>query len=474
MMKKKLFLTIAISMLCLVAFAFVVCAKDVDIQINDVNGNSIVLPTVDTEGDSLTWYRVTEKPTEGNYFEYLDKDTTYYIVSVKTKDAAYVNDNYRVCYSYPGLKAGAWSGNIIATNIEGITHADGKGPKYYNFVFEGTPVCYVYIPASMLELSGTNGNSLKSLFYGCSNLVELDIESGSLIEELNTNGFYNCKKLQYIRLPENLKKINANSFVGINLTVVVPKSVTIFEASNWSSLTVQFTGNTSDHTGWAYQPSNISYVEHCDAYYNGQHLTVDDFDCTTPLLCANCGKEFAKAQDSHDIKTSCTYENGFLNAGCYESKCQNQGCTYVEKSEKLDALFICLGYAVQEYGNSGIAIGYAINNKAIDNYKEITGATLKYGGFVALKDKIVNDSIFGNDGNAVEGAKITDISDRKFDLYEFKVTGITDDYKSVKLAMGVYVAVTSNETTKYAYLQNGTLAEGEKYVFTSYNELVNS
>ena len=170
-MKKKLFLTLVISMLCLVAFATVVFAKDVDIKINDVNGNSIVLPTVDGDGDSLTWYRITEEPTEGDYFEYVDGNTTYYIVSVKTKNAAYVNDNYRVCYSYSGLKTGAWSGNIMATNIDGITHADGKGPEYFNFVSEGTPICYVNIPASILALQGTSGNTLKSLFYGCSNLV---------------------------------------------------------------------------------------------------------------------------------------------------------------------------------------------------------------------------------------------------------------------------------------------------------------
>ena len=136
-MKKKLFLTLVISILCLAAFTLVVFAKDVDIQIKDVNGNSIVLPTVDSEGDPLTWYRVTEKPTEGTCFEYVDGNTTYYVVSVKTRVAAYVNDNYRVCYSYSGLKAGSYNnGNIIATNIDGLTHEDGTGPKYFNFVFQ--------------------------------------------------------------------------------------------------------------------------------------------------------------------------------------------------------------------------------------------------------------------------------------------------------------------------------------------------
>ena len=40
--------------------------------------------------------------------------------------------------------------------------------------------------------------------------------------------------------------------------------------------------------------------------------------------------------------------------------------------------------------------------------------------------------------------------------------------------MGVYVAVTDGEATEYSYVQDGTPNENEKYVFTSFNEVVNS
>ena len=472
-MKKKLFLTLVMSMFCLVALAFAVSAKDVDININDVNGNPIVLSTVDGDGDPLTWYRVTEKPTEGTYFEYVDGSTTYYIVSVKTKVAAYVNDNYRVCYSYPGLKAGAWSGNIMVANLDGLTHTDGKGPEYLNFVFEGTPICYVYIPASILELNGTSGNSFKSLFYGCGSLIEVEFEAGSKIETLYGNGFYNCKKLTYIKLPENLKTISAASFVGINPTIVVPKSVTTFEASNWSSPTVQFTGTASDHADWAYQPSNIEYVEHCDVYHDGQHsANEDDYDCTTSLLCANCGKELAKSQDSHNIVTVCEYANGFLNVGVYESKCQNAGCNYVEQSKELDALFTCLGYSASKTGVGGIAIGFTVNNEAVREYEDITGKTLNYGVFAIAQTKLGTSNIFDENGNAISSAITAELTAYAFSTFEVKVVGFADDQKSLPLAMGAYVAVTEGEETEYSYMQVGTPNANEKYSFVSYNDVV--
>ena len=469
-MKKKLFLTLVISILCFFAFVFAVSAKEVDIQIKDVNGDSIVLSTVDDDGDSLTWYRITEKPTDGTYFEYVDGNTTYYIVSVKTKDAAYVNDDYRLCYSYAGLKTGAWNSNIIATNVDGITHEDGKGPEYFNFVFEGTPICYVYIPASMLGLKGPSGNTFKPLFYGCSSLVGLDIESGSKIEELSGNGFYNCKKLSYIRLPENLKTINGNSFVGMNLTIVVPKTVTTFEESNWANLVVLFTGTESDHAGWTYQPSNITYVEHCDEYHGGEHVAnEDDFDCTTSLLCVNCGKALAESQDSHNMITICEYAKGFLSAGIYERKCNNKGCAYVEQSEDLQALFICLGYSAQSYGNGGILVGFGVNNKAISEYADITGGEFKFGMFAGRDVKLGENDAVNVNGEALTGIASVDYTARGFDIVEFKVVGfVTDEHKDANLALGIYVI--DGETV--SYVQAAKPNEGEKYSYVSYNSLV--
>ena len=459
-MKKKLFLTLVISILCLAVFTLVVSAKDVDIQIEDVNGDSIVLPTVDSEGDPLTWYRVTEKPTEGTYFEYVDGSTTYYIVSVKTKVAAYVSDNYRVCYSYSGLTAGAWSGNIMVANLDGLTHADGKGPEYLNFIFEGTPICYVYIPASILELKGTSGNSFKSLFYGCGSLVEVEFEADSKIETLYGNGFYNCKKLTYIKLPENLKTISAAAFVGINPTIVVPKSVTTFEVSNWSNPTVQFTGTASDHAGWAYQPSNISYVEHCVVYHNGQHSTnEDDFDCTTELLCDRCGEILAVAME-HDIKTTITYTS-LIEDGTKRIGCANEGCSHGETTV-VSALFFYKGYSYTVYdGKYSISQAYGINREAISEY-ESCGNKVDFGVVFATENTSTNGDLIvdANDANnpGKDKIKVTNLTntEMKFSRFDAKLVDIAPENQDVGIYVCAYVQLTDSEdNTETYYITNG-------------------
>ena len=435
---KKLFLSLLITALFILTFAFAVSAKDVDIKINDVNGNSIVLPTVDDEGDALTWYRITEKPNDGIYFEYVDGNTTYYIVSVKTKVAAYVNDNYRVCYSYSGLKTGAWSGNIMAANIDGLTHADGKGPEYFDFIFEGTPICYVYFPASFLGLQGTSGNSLKSLFYGCGNLVGVDFEAGSKIETLYGNGFYNCKKLTYIKLPENLKTISAAAFVGINPTIVVPKSVTTYEVSNWSSPTVIFTGTAEDHAGWAYQPSKIEYVNHCDTYHNGAHQEGEAVDYI--VGCKNCGEALYCINPEHNIEKTLTYES-YGKAGTLSEKCID--CNLGAKKAMVPALFTFKGYSVDD-DNTSVCVGYSINVESISLYKEINNSSVfEYGIAVAVASNVSdNEPLIVENGKTSVANQLVVQATMQMDIYsklEVKIVGDFSENENIQLLMAAYV-----------------------------------
>ena len=460
-MKKKIFLALLISVLCIVAFTVIASAKDVDIGITDVNGNSIVLPTEDADGDALTWYQVTEAPAEGTYYEYVASNTTYYIVSVKTKVAAYVNDNYRVCYSYTGLKTGAWNSNIIATNLKGLTHTDGKGPEYFNFVFEGTPICYAYIPASFLALQGTSGNSLKSAFYAATNLVELDIEEGSKIDALYGNGFYNCKKLTYIRLPENLTTINANAFVGISPTIVVPKSVTTFEVSNWSTPTVHFTGTAEDHAGWTYQPSNIDYISHCDAYRNGVHTAGEVVDYITP--CSECGVQMYCENPAHSLVTSISYDS-YAQAGVKSVLCTD--CGLGAKETIAPALVTFKGYSVNPEGTS-ICVGYLVDHTALNDYMSYAdeGVIFEYGVCVALSDNVADNKplTLGENGvsvanNAVVKVTIGSVPYSKIDV---KLNGDFSQNQETEILMCAYVY----DGQKLVYIQDND--EGESTEFDS-------
>lgn len=169
----------------------------------------------------------------------------------------------------------------------------------------------------------------------------------------------------------------------------------------------------------------------------------------------------------HDIRIIANYEKGYLEKGY-----KRDGCTrcddYVEK--ELAPLFACRGYSVSENG-SGIAIGYSVDVKAISEYEEAIGKTLKYGAFVVTKDKLGNNSIFGDDGVLTSGVINAEITSYQLSVFELKIVGFTDEQKDTKLIMGAYV----DNGTEYSYIQDDSKGEHSgKYYVASYNDIVDN
>ena len=48
----------------------------------------------------------------------------------------------------------------------------------------------------------------------------------------------------------------------------------------------------------------------------------------------------------------------------------------------------------------------------------------------------------------------------------------TDELKATKFAVGAYVKTDSAEGKKISYLQSGKIADGYKYAFVSFNDVV--
>ena len=460
-MKKRIFLALLISILCIVAFTVIASAKDVNIGVNDVNGNAIVVPTEDADGDALTWYRVTTAPESGTYYEYVSGETTYYLVSVKTKDAAYVNDSYYLCYSYPGITANAWSGNIIVMNSAGIKDADGNGPQKLNFVFEGTPIAYVYLPASIVSLTGRSGNSEKSLFYAASSLIELEIESGSQIKELNTNGFYNCRNLKRFVLPENLRTINANAFVSLTIEITVPKSVTTFEVSNWANLTVHYTGTAEDHADWTYQPSKIDYVSHCDVYRNGVHTAGEVENYITS--CSECGAQMYCENPEHNLTTSISYDS-YVQNGVKSVLCTD--CGLDAKETNVPAIMIFKGYSKNPEGTS-ICVGYSMNNSALNEYMSYLqeDAIFEYGVCVALGSNVAENKplTLGEKGVTVANNMVikATIDEVAYSKIEVRLNGDFSQNLNTEILMCAYIY----DGSKLVYVQDNDKGESAELDF---------
>ena len=336
-------------------------------------------------------------------------------------------------------------------------------------------------------------NTVKTIparaFFGCKGLEYIIL--GSSIESIATQAFYQAgmssgKSSLKVYVSSTLNNITNEYGDGIlqscnpvvelyytgtmddvGMAQMLASPGIVKNASKWQTVDASVEGFDKNAI---YTTSTIIYnYNTCNAFYNGQHLE-DGNPCT--VTCAQCGANgMAEDNPVHSISTIITYES-FDKVGIKKVACTNQGCKQKEETE-LPALFTCLGYSASESSNGGIAIGFVVNSKAIDEYKELTGKALKYGVFVVTKERLGNNDVFANDGTAANGVINAEITNYEFTVFELKIVGFTaDEQKDIKLALGGYVSVTYEETTEYSYMQSGTPNEGEGYCFVSYNDIV--
>ncbi|MBQ4108372.1 MAG: metallophosphoesterase [Clostridia bacterium] len=179
--------------------------------------------------------------------------------------------------------------------------------------------------------------------------------------------------------------------------------------------------------------------------------------------------EFTESEgDGHTYEQEIRYENGYAKEGVITYVCSACG---EGKEETAPALFTVVGYSLCEDGQNGIALGYKVNNEAIEAYERITGKTLSYGVFAVQKEKLSERDLFDENGNAASGAITADITSYTFVSFQLKILGFEDAYKDELLAMGAYVKVTDGESISYSYLQAEAPSVGEKYSYTSYNKV---
>ena len=371
----------------------------------------------------------------------------------------------------------------------------------------------------------------KAIFVNCDSLTTIDMSACVDLTSLGNSFAENCDELINVILPPNLETINEKGFAWCCKlqSMVIPASCTLigveafqfarrnqelqvftlyiqgnvnFDTSrysvfNSSSAKVEFVligenvtaesfiaANTYSHvTGatvvdyvagenpWTYVPgqaitSHTIVENYCASLaLTGDHAS-DDNPCV--IRCTECELIAAKENPIHNITVSITYENGYENVGIKLAKCSSEGCGH-EETEEVNALFICLGYSAQSYGNGGILVGFGVNNKAISEYADITGDEFKFGMFAGRDVKLGENDAVNVNGEALTGIASVDYTARGFDIVEFKVVGFaTDEHKDANLALGIYVI--DGETV--SYVQAAKPNEGEKYSYISYNSLV--
>ena len=467
-MKNKIFLAIAISLLLVCTLAISISATTTIPEFTDVIDVSATIDTSSlakgAQDDNSS--RVLLRNEDGSYSTYLTKYITKF-------NGGYNDDDHFVPYFDALLNA--TGKNYDVTSIISIEIPEGtlRLSNTYSKTSTWTNVMYVKAPSTLVRQAAMS-------FTPCANIKVLDFSKANITnagkEFLTNNG--SVEKIIFPAVCTDLGQWSLHSLTALEC-VYVPATVEttnglINDRTGSGKFVFFYTGDIkaeTQHTAlytslnkdsivelkWDATKSDSHYINLaktegkiyivygysvCNAFYSGEHLTTEQtYDFTS----------FA--------------EKSYVKSFC--SRC-NQGTVLKE----IAPLFICLGYSAPENGKGGIAIGYTVNNNAINEYEKLTGKTLKYGVFAVLKDRLGNNDVFSEDGTAAEGVINAEITNYEFVAFELKIVGFTDEHKDTKFAMGAYVAVTDGEETEYSYMQAGEPNENEKYCFVSYNDIV--
>ncbi len=371
--------------------------------------------------------------------------------------------------------------NTVVINERAFNNA--KGSKVETLVLpEGLTTIGAYafprLSITELVLPSTLTNVSNDAFRECKKLQKV-VVLGSII---GANMFAECSSLNRLILTENIQTMGKSAFSNVSKTDFI-----IYYTGNdyeriqpFESVTDRF--DTSKCTYCSYEDylsgnyTAKSYlaiydINLCVAAFDGVHTEPqDDGNCTTAVTCSMCKEHTFKEALQHTIGEKITYTS-FLEAGEYYNGCTNDGCT-VGTTEETKALFAFLGYSVAEFGNGGMAICFSVDKEAVAKYEQVTGDTVKYGLFAASQKKLGTSDIFDSNGNAADGVINADVTAFELDIFELKITGLTDENKGARLAIGAYVAVTGEGGVEYSYLQSSAPASGEKYYFVSYNDVL--
>lgn len=202
----------------------------------------------------------------------------------------------------------------------------------------------------------------------------------------------------------------------------------------------------------------VEYVQTSFAFGYPKNVVVLDDDCTASTLCWCCDTIFEKGIE-HSLVAKITYAKGYLNDGEKTVKCVNEGCQYCKFPEITAPLFKCIGYS---YFGDSILQGFAVNHKAMEDYRLNNAIGEIEYGVLAGSVKKVGTTIFDKELNPVNGVIRVKYSGTSYDIFEMKIIGISDEYKTAELYLCAYAiidgevvyfnnGIESNEATAYTY-----------------------
>ncbi len=409
------------------------------------------------------------------------------------------------------IKEGTFSGtSITAFDFSKCVNLTSMGGGY-GTTFNNIDTITSYDFSACTSLTEFKGGSM---FEGSAELTEIILPPN--LTKIPSKTLAHCYKLQSVVIPASVTEIVSEAFHSARAGQTV-KTFTMYIQGNvkldtkyvfrdtsakielvllGDSITAEQFKTTNAgidivQNGSHSPMNNIAIVDYKDpaspwTYQVGQsitnHVIVENY-CTPLALtgehkivanpcvinCTSCGLLEAKENPEHNETVSIEYENGYGKEGSKIVYCTNEGCKH-NVTEKVEALFICLGYSTAEFANGGISIGFYANEAAIDDYEKLTGEEVSYGVFAGTKAGLGTNDVIGEDGKAVDGTIVAGFENSKYSFMYIKMYGFNEDNKDTLFAIGAYVEVTDEESKTYSYLQVGAPNENEKYEFIKYSD----
>ena len=217
----------------------------------------------------------------------------------------------------------------------------------------------------------------------------------------------------------------------------------------------------------------------CEAFYNGVHVENDTVNGNACYLadCKNCDFEskYIGSNDTHNLNTKYTYENGYMAAGQIVSICQNADCKHGTEetaiTSPLEALFEDLEYSVSEKG-FGICVKYNVNRGALKNYKD-AGNEMSFGVVAIMADKVENNGPLANDGTvaAQNNVVAADVTADNLAAVTLKIAGDENAWKN-NATRAIYVLGYATNGTDLEYLGSASETQADRNNITSVKSLV--
>ena len=337
-----------------------------------------------------------------------------------------------------------------------------------NFAFIRQSLKEVIIPASVTSVGQGIVQENKSLERAV-----------VLCDTISTDMFLNCSSMTELVVTTNLTKSATNPVNGASTT----KFITYYTGSSYEDIKALISGTDritkaevctyEDFLAGKYDTTKayifVCDIDLCEVVYDG-HL--DDGNACI-INCTRCGVSGKAERNPVHAEAMVLNYTSFDKDGTKDTVCTNPGCAYKVEGATAEALFVYIGHSAPEFIDGGMAIGYTINNSAIEEYEKAMGKTVVYGVFAVLEKRLEGDEIINPDETGASGVVHANVSKAGFSAFELKITGFkTDEQKAAKIIFGAYVITSDGNGAEVSYMQSGEPEAGKKYYSVSYSDIV--